>query len=220
MTITDDVIRFDCIYQQDGEVKENYTWSGNILRYQTIVEGIRQGDDISSLEGVIIDKQIDKTEVTEYFPFRQYIADYEDKRFLFSASGFLQPYGILKFVIFSEDGVPFDYEFRYDEEDECFYGVWYAVYDTVFNDEYNGFAKLTMEPKKDLEGFQINHDIIDSEAYKNNGTMVNRLFQLKRATIQKHDTESDERFKKAKEYFRVKGKELKITFNNKDNKQE
>ena len=210
MEIRNNVLKFNCIYQQNGELKEDYNWSGYI-HAEYISDGAHRGVGAGyNIEGVTTDEQT-----------RCYLewikGDYIDKRYLLGKQGILQPEGIIEFSILPNGtSSPIDYEFRYDEEDNCLYGVYYFIRNGLENNEYAGFAKLTIDQDTEYKSINIDYDIADCEAYRNNHIMIDRLNDYMMPTYQLHDGD-DERFAKAKDYFKSIQYNLSIS-NFKNNK--
>ena len=73
MKLWDDVLKFDCIYQQDGQVRVNYNWSGYV-KSEYLPYHSDNGASFS-LEGVTIENQISQI--------------HNRKRYLFAFPGFV-----------------------------------------------------------------------------------------------------------------------------------
>lgn len=199
MLVYNDVIKFDCIYQQNGEVKDNYNWTGYIKRITAPI--YINNSAVSSLYGYTIDKQVTKTLVTQVVDCKQIEKPFVDKRYLCGEYGMIHADGIIRFVIFSKFNRPIDYEFRYDEEDCCLYGVWYFTDKSRTNTEFGGYAKLTMDQEVEYTEYEIDRELLNGEAFSKNVKTINELYDLKLANLIDHTSDGDERFAKAKEYF-------------------
>ena len=210
MEIWNNILKFDCDYQQNGELNDNYNWSGYIL-CDSLFDKHNGRGLASSLEGIIVDNQINKVRITEIEPFRQYIKDFKDERYLFGPIGKYHPEGIVKFVIFPLDHSPIDYEFKYDKEDDCLYGVYYFANKEMLNNNYSGFARLRINQDIDenINENYINNKIYNLLPYYQHIRKIANMTEFKRNSIQFHD-DNDEKYLKAKEYFKTKNKVLSL----------
>lgn len=203
MQIRDRVLKLNCQYQQDDKLEPNYNWCGYVLRTDNEIDLSKSYGFISTIEGTTVDNQINKVVRTEIATCKEYIVDYIDKRYLCGQYGMRHLENTLEFIIFTNSGRPIDYEFKYDEIDNCFYGVWYFVDEDVkTNFKYDGFAKLEIEQNVNYEEYKVQHDICCSTAYEKYGEKIYSLMCEGKPTLQLHDKENLERFDKAKEYFR------------------
>lgn len=213
MQIWNNILKFDCEYQQNGDLKENFNWNGYIICNNLPYDKHCGIGLASTLEGVIVDNQIKKVRITELYPYKQYTKDFVDERYLFGPIGMYHKEGIVKFVIFPLDHAPIDYEFKYDEEDDCLYGVYYFAPKEMINNNYSGFAKL-----KIIQDFdeKIDEKMIDNKVYNllpyyQHLRKISQMTEFKKNSIQIHD-ENDEKYIKAKEYFKAHNKVLKLNY--------
>ncbi|MBO4245528.1 MAG: hypothetical protein J5892_02155 [Bacilli bacterium] len=211
MKIWNNVLKFNCIYQQNGEIKEDYNWHGYVNNDYILDNNHRGVGSAYNIEGVIVDEQTRC--YLEWTP-----GTYIDERYLIGRQGILQPEGIVEFTILPNGtSSPIDYEFRYDEEDNCLYGVYYFVRQGLENDEYAGFAKLTIDQETEYKQIEVDYDIANCEAYRNNDLIIDRLCNYDLPTYQLHNGD-EERFIKAKEFFKSNQYKLAISNFKKDNK--
>ena len=186
------LLKFDCTYQQNNEVKDFYKWSGYIHKYQDIPNK----DKRFLLEGVIRDQ-----------------VDPKHERYLYTPNGYIISKGIVNLSIFTWWITrPIDYKFKYDDEDRCLYGCWKFV-----NSDYNlpinyGYAKLNIESARDEENpwaFEDTLEKIETEIDDCLSKYYHR-FEKELKMMKKHDFSnvaddnilSDRQFQKAKEYFK------------------
>jgi len=202
MKIWNDVLKLNCSYEQNGVVKDNYNWEGFVIAEHAFNSS--KNGTVFSLEGITVDNQVTSEKVVEIVTGNSYVEKFKDKRYLFANSGLDQSKGLIRFVIFSKHNSPIDYEFMYDREDNCFYGVYYFTNSEVINVNYNGYAKLVIDQEIDMTTSQINSEISTWEYFNQNGSMISSMDEFNRSNLQVHDTTNNDRFMKAKEFFNTK----------------
>ena len=208
MEIYDKVLKFNCKYQQNGEIKSNYNWEGYIGR-NTLK---RESDNglTSSLEGIVVDSQITTKRIFEIATIKKYTEDFVDERLLFCPNGLDHENGIIKFSIFPGNHIPIDYEFRYDEEDNCLYGVWYFVDKNKINTQYGGYAKLTIEQDTDMDIYNVNKKLWDWEYHAEHEKEILKMCKERISNLQQHNKLDLIGFQKAKSCFNRYEKILKM----------
>lgn len=212
MKIWNNVLKFECQYQQNGILDDSYKWSGYIKRVSLHDDTLYAKGMVSTIEGTIVDEQVKEVMITEICPYKQYRKEYIDKRYLLGEAGLIHPKDTLNFVIFPVKGRPIDYEFLYDEETDCLYGVWYFVTKGSKNTEYGGFARLVINQNIEVDEYEIDKDIIGSDAYCKHSETIGKAISHGMSNLQSHEGANSKRFVDAKEYFikidRVKGAEI------------
>ena len=208
MKIWNNVLKFNCLYEQNGTIDEHFNWDGYVITKfidNDYHGGIGAAYDI---EGVIVDHQL------AFYPIVP-CCKIEDERFLVGHQGILQPEGVIEFSIFPNGtSSPIDYEFRYDEEDDCLYGVYYFVKNGLENNHYDGFAKLTIEQELHVDKSYVEEQIENNDAFWKYNKIIDNLANYKMANYQLHNGNKD-RFLKAKKYFR--NNQYTLSLSNKSN---
>ena len=172
-----DLVRYECKYQENGELKLGNYWYADVIKY----------DFIYSLRGIV---------------YQCHKNAYFDKRYLCGATD-SEGEKVISLDIFPTDSSDIkEYLFKYDEEDNCLYGVWIIVDDPKGKDfEFGGYAKL------ELMELDINREEIESELNQNlehneNSELIYDLKSFDNYAIVRQKINIDEEYIKAKEYFK------------------
>lgn len=198
---------FRCLYQQGGEINKRQFWSGSMIRSYDHGRLFKEGKAYSSIEGHLSEFQ---THIDWSSGLR-----FPEDRYLLGVDGIIHSDGSLKFTIYPKQGRPIDYMFRYDEEDNIFYGVWFFVNTKTIESEYGGFARLDVEKYRganEREKYAIEQSCWNIDAYFNNMEDITNMVDKSLSTLLPHEEVDDSIYANAKKYFKNNEKTLRLIF--------
>ena len=204
-----EVMRLHCFYQQNEKIDENQYWSGCVIREYDMDGTIEKHAVVSDIEG----------KIQEYKTIPINNMRFPEARYLFGVDGINRPEGTINFTIYPERGRPLggpiDYMFKYDEEDDVFYGVWFFVNEKTKSSRYGGYARL--EVTREINEYEnTKNDITGSlwnlEAYYNNMDPITYMVNNRLSNLLPHEEVDNCTFESAKSYFRRNSKTLKLFY--------
>lgn len=193
MEVFSDILQLDCIYQFEGDIKDNYHWNGLVIVDFHNELSEQNNGAVFSLEGLSIDKSDTQNSIEIH------------KRYLLGNGGIEQNANKVSFSVFPGNIAPLDYIVQYDESDYCFYGAWYWVNNFDFSSTLGGFVKISISPVYDKKRQDIQREIdawCISKYYKQYLKTICHLIDSQKANISEHNDLNDLIFKEAKEYFK------------------
>lgn len=194
MEVFSDILQIDCIYQFEGDVKDNYNWSGLVIVDLLNELSKKNNGPVFSLEGLSVDKSDTQNSIEIH------------KRYLLGNGGIDQIDNKVSFSVFPGNIAPLDYIVQYDKTDCCFYGVWYWVNNYDFSSTLGGFVKLSISPVYDRSRQDIQREIdtwcMKSKYYMQYLKPISHLIDSQKSNISEHDDLNNSIFKEAKEYFK------------------
>lgn len=175
------------IYQQDGKAEEFNRWNGYVYVKKDISERHRYFS--------ICGSTIDQWDV-------HFLKNNTNYRFLFSSPSKNAWKDNLNFTVLTNGLGIVDYSLRYDEDDDCFYGMWYFVEADDKEPKNRGFARITVE-EADVE-LEYYKWLKNAHVMNSNLVRMEKMIKGNLANLTHHDT-SEELFEEAKNYFRGLG---------------
>ena len=212
--LRDELMTFRCLYQQKDTINKKQFWSGQMIRTYDAGGTIEKKLGVSDIEGHLAEFNtgIDWTSGLS-FP---------ENRYLLGVDGVNHHDASLRFTIYPENGRPIDYMFRYDKEDNAFYGVWFFVNTKTKTSVYGGFARLEVEKYEfaqigteeyyytnDREKQAIEQHIYKLDAYYKHAEEITDMVNRRVSNLLPHEEVDDDTFVKAKTYFKSNEKTLK-----------
>lgn len=211
--LRDELMLFRCLYQQKNCINKKQFWSGSMIRDYNQGKTIKEKRGLSNIEGHLSEFN---TNIDWASKLR-----FPEERYLLGIGGVDHHDVSIKFTVFPRTGRPIDYIFRYDEEDNVFYGVWFFVNNKTKTSEYGGFARLEVEKylfhkigtdeyyyTDEKEKQAIEHSIYNLEAYYNNMEDITDMINRWVPTLLTHEEVDENTFANAKAYFKNNAKTL------------
>lgn len=215
--LRDELMRFRCLYQQKDTISKKTFWSGSMISSYDYTRLCKDKKAYSTIEGHL-------AEFNTGIDYKSGLS-FPESRYLLGMDGIDHSDVSLRFTIFPEKGRPIDYIFRYDEEDNVFYGVWFFVGSKNNYSEFGGFARLEVEKYEyaqlgreeygytnDREKQAIEESIYKLDAYYKHADDISNMIDNHLSNLLPHEEVDDSTFKKAKAYFNKNIKTLEYIF--------
>ncbi len=195
-------MNFLCWYQKDEKLSRNQFWSGSIIRNFDSKTSNETSKELSDVEG----------RVSEYDTNIINGLRLPESRYLYGFDGINQTDNTISFTVFPEYGKPMDYMFKYDEEENMFFGVWFYIDMRNKASIYGGYARLELSKNNESNKEHIISEPWKLEAYCKNMTPIIYMVDNKVSTLLPHEEVDDSIYQNAKNYFKKNAKTLQLFY--------
>lgn len=215
--LRDKLMEFRCLYQQNNTINKKTFWSGSMITSYDNSRAYNEKKGYSTIEGHLSDFNT-RVDFASGFSF-------PEKRYLLGVDGVDHSDASLRFTVYPEKGRIIDYMFRYDEEDNVFYGVWFFISNKLDSSEFGGFARLEVEKYEfskigeKIYGYTnpreekaVEESVYKLDAYYRNFEAITYMVDKRLSTLLSHNEVDDNTYLNAKKYFRSNEKTLKYIF--------
>lgn len=197
-----DTMHFLCRYQKNNDLSKNQFWSGSIIRNYDSKTSNERNKELSDVEGKLSEYD---TNIINGLRLPEW-------RYLYGFDGINQTDNTISFTVFPEYGKPMDYMFKYDEEENMFFGVWFYIDMRNKASIYGGYARLELSKNNESNKDHIISDLWKLEAYCNNMTPIMHMVDNKVSTLLPHEEVDDSIYQNAKNYFKKNAKTLQLFY--------
>jgi len=197
-----DTMNFLCWYQKNEKLGKYQFWSGSVIRNYDSKTSNERNKELSDVEG----------ELSEYDTNIINGLRLPESRYLYGFDGINLKDNTISFTVFPEYGKPMDYMFKYDEEENMFYGVWFYIDMRNKASIYGGYARLELMKNAESNKDHIISDLWRLKAYCNNIAGITYMVDNKVPTLLPHEEVDDSIYQDAKNYFKKNAKTLQLFY--------